>query len=742
MKSVARIIRRTFSVLLALGLASCSVSRFIPEGEYLLDQVSVQTDSREIASADLSGYVLQHPNSRWFNLMKVPMSPWYISGTDSTKRMNRFLHKLGQAPVIYDSQKAQTTRKDMELAVRNMGFLHADVEVQEQVKRKKIKVTYNVKTGERYHVDQLYRYVGDSAVAALIDSAEAESKLHPGMPFDVNLLEEERLRVNSLLRNNGYFLFTKDNISFRADTTISPQKVRLATVVRAEGQYPFTIGNVDFRTDTIMGRRSIRGNVLKAKTHLLPGQLYQEQNVQKTYNGLGSLGAVVSSNVQLTPSSSDSTQLDAQVSVLTAKPHSFNVEVEGTNSSGDLGAAVSLGYQNRNLMRGAEVLGLKVRGAYEAIRGLNGYDDQDYIEYGVEASLTFPDLKMPWVSRDFCRTVQATSEVSLSYDSQNRPEFHRRVVTGAWRYRWTADNRRRSHKLDLLDINYVFMPWISDTFRTDYLENDSSRNAILRYNYENLFIMGLGYTFTLSSQPLALNTGSYGTNAWTMRISMECAGNLLYGITNLFNTSKNSDGYYQVFNIAYAQYVKGDFDFTKSFRLGQDKSLAVHFGLGIAYPYGNSTVLPYEKRYFSGGANSVRGWSTRELGPGRFRGTDGRIDFINQTGDMKLDMNVEYRAHLFWLIDGAAFIDAGNIWTLRSYDSQEGGQFRFDRFYKEIAVAYGLGVRFNFNYFILRLDAGMKAIEPAYTDARHHYPLIHPRISRDMSVHFAVGLPF
>ena len=360
----------------------------------------------------------------------------------------------------------------------------------------------------------------------------------------------------------------------------------------------------------------------------------------------------------------------------------------------------------------------------------------------MEASLAFPDLKIPGLSRNFRRRVAATSEIALRYDSQDRPEFHRRVVTGTWRYRWFTDNRRRQHRVDLLDFNYVFMPWISYTFRRDYLDNATSRNAILRYNYEDLFIMRWGYTLNYSSQPLAAATGSYGTNAWNMRLGVETAGNLLYGITSSLGTAKNNDGQYTLFNIAYAQYVKGDFDFAKSFRFTPENSLAIHFGLGIAYPYGNSKVLPYEKRYFSGGANSVRGWSVRELGPGSFQGKDGRIDFINQTGDIKLDMNIEYRGHLFWVLDGAAFIDAGNIWTMRSYDDQPGGQFRFSTFWKQIAVSYGLGIRLNFNYFILRLDAGMKAIHPAYTDSRRHYPIIHPNFGRDFTLHFAVGLPF
>lgn len=178
------------------------------------------------------------------------------------------------------------------------------------------------------------------------------------------------------------------------------------------------------------------------------------------------------------------------------------------------------------------------------------------------------------------------------------------------------------------------------------------------------------------------------------------------------------------------------------FNIDKNNQFVLHADFGIAWPYGNSTVLPFEKRYFSGGANSVRGWSVRELGPGKFRGKDGRIDFINQTGDMKLDMNAEYRTHLFWKFYGAAFVDAGNIWTLRNYAEQPGGQFKWNEFYKQIAVAYGLGIRLNFDYFILRFDAGMKAINPVYDNSHEHYSIFHPDLSRDFTFHFAVGLPF
>ena len=235
----------------------------------------------------------------------------------------------------------------------------------------------------------------------------------------------------------------------------------------------------------------------------------------------------------------------------------------------------------------------------------------------------------------------------------------------------------------------------------------------------------------------------YNNGSVAIKANIETAGNLLSLGSKVFGAERDGEGHYRVFNIAYAQYVKGDVDFTRQILSYYNSQLVFHLGLGIAYPYGNSTILPFEKRYFSGGANSVRGWSVRSLGPGRYRDKDGNINFITQTGDLKLDLNLEYRAHLFWKFGGALFVDAGNIWTLRDYPDQPGGQFKFQRILKDLAVSYGLGLRLNFDYFIIRFDLGMKAVNPAFeTDDDEHFPLLHPRLKRDLAFHFAVGLSF
>lgn len=735
-------------LVLSVLLHSCSVSRFVPEGQYMLDRATIVSDSSSLELNGLSAFIRQHPNSKWFNLVKVPMLPYALSSTDSTKAINRFLWRIGEAPVIEDTLQTARCARDIQSAVRNQGYLDAEVRVERKYGKHKVDVAYRIDPKTRYEVELLETVMPDEGIERLVSSISENSLLYEGMPFDMNVLDAERSRINSRIVNSGYYRFNKEYIRFEADTTETRRKTWLRMVIdpyrnpatrELAPHSVYRIGKVSY--EHLSGGSRLRSGLLSRSTHIVEGERYSESDVQSTYNAFGALQAVFSTNIRMVEDASDSLLLNPVISYSTNSPNSFSAELEGTNSAGDLGAALALTYQNSNVFRGSEVLGIKVRGAFENIRGLDGYDDQDFIEYSVEASLKFPDFVFPVLSHNFRRKARTTTEFSLMYDSQDRPEFHRRVVSGTWRYRWTGLDTRFRHRVDLIDLNYVYMPWISSTFKKEYLDNPNSRNAILRYNYENLFIMKLGYNFNFSSLKNG-QSSNYGTNAYNIRLGVETAGNLLYGLSHLFQRHHEDAEYYKIFNIAYAQYAKVDFDFSKSFRFDDRNSLAMHFALGVAVPYGNGRILPYEKRYFAGGANSVRGWSVRSLGPGRFKGHDGRIDFINQTGDMKLDMNLEYRTHLFWKVDGAVFLDAGNIWTLRDYEEQPGGKFAFDTFWKQIALAYGAGLRFNFNFFILRFDAGVKAINPAYENAKEHFPIIYPKFKRDFTLHFAVGLPF
>ena len=704
-----------FSILLLI--TACSTGKYVQEGEYILDKVAVVSDQSDYNASPLSQYVRQKEKPKLFSLFRNPFS---------------------RKPVIYDTLQARLSCQDLMTAMQNEGYMNAGVSLYTETKGKKLKATYLLHPGQPFLIGKVNYDIQDEGILQLLHLDQpANQQIKPGMRFTVETLDNERKRIAGLLSDNGYFRFNKDFIHFAADTIMGRKDIALTLQLRKykpNNNSPevdhtrYLIRDVLFQSND-SDRIHLRKQVLLNATAIKEGRPYDASALQRTYNNFARLQAVKYTNIKFAEVP-DTNLLDCHIQISTNKPSTISFQPEGTNTAGDLGAAASITYTNRNLFHGSEQLSIEFRGAYEAITGLEGYQDQNYTEFSVETKLVFPRFLAPFLSKSFRRRQTASSEWAVSWDFQNRPEFHRRVFSSAWRYRWSEPKHHLNYRFDLLDLNYVYMPWISSTFKRDYLDNAENRNAILRYNYEDIFIMKTGFTV------------SYTDGVDAVRANFESAGNLLNGVSKGFGFKTNSQGQHTLFNIAYAQYVKLDFDYTHLFQFDKRNALALHAGLGVAYPYGNSTVLPFEKRYFSGGANSVRGWSVRELGPGKFKGTDGRIDFINQTGDVKLDLNAEYRSSLFWKLQGALFIDAGNIWTLRNYAEQPGGQFKFTEFYKQIAASYGMGLRLNFDYFILRFDVGMKAINPAYESEKEHWSIFHPKLSRDFDFHFAVGLPF
>lgn len=704
-----------FSILLLT--TACSTGKYVQEGEYILDKVAVVSDQSDYNASPLSQYVRQKEKPKLFSLFRNPFS---------------------RKPVIYDTLQARLSCQDLMTAMQNEGYMNAGVSLYTETKGKKLKATYLLHPGQPFLIGKVNYDIQDEGILQLLHLDQpANQQIKPGMRFTVETLDNERKRIAGLLSDNGYFRFNKDFIHFAADTIMGRKDIALTLQLRKykpNNNSPevdhtrYLIRDVLFQSND-SDRIHLRKQVLLNATAIKEGRPYDASALQRTYNNFARLQAVKYTNIKFAEVP-DTNLLDCHIQISTNKPSTISFQPEGTNTAGDLGAAASITYTNRNLFHGSEQLSIEFRGAYEAITGLEGYQDQNYTEFSVETKLVFPRFLAPFLSKSFRRRQTASSEWAVSWDFQNRPEFHRRVFSSAWRYRWSEPKHHLNYRFDLLDLNYVYMPWISSTFKRDYLDNAENRNAILRYNYEDIFIMKTGFTV------------SYTDGVDAVRANFESAGNLLNGVSKGFGFKTNSQGQHTLFNIAYAQYVKFDFDYTHLFQFDKRNALALHAGLGVAYPYGNSTVLPFEKRYFSGGANSVRGWSVRELGPGKFKGTDGRIDFINQTGDVKLDLNAEYRSSLFWKLQGVLFIDAGNIWTLRNYAEQPGGQFKFTEFYKQIAASYGMGLRLNFDYFILRFDVGMKAINPAYESEKEHWSIIHPKLSRDFDFHFAVGLPF
>lgn len=761
----------TYIFVCLLMMFSCSVNKFIPDGEYLLKDVKIVSNTNASNVVKARSYVRQMPNAKWFSLVKVPLYTYALSGRDTTLWINKVLQRLGEPPVVFDEGLAERSRRNIEQMLLNDGYLHAtvDLECEKRDDKKRAVATYYLHERERYYVSDITLNTEDTLLYAIVDSTSELSHLRPGMPFSVDGMEQERSRLTKILRDKGYYRFQKDYITFTADTTHHSNKVKLTMNIALFNPSPNTspvahkqyrIGNVYYVTGagmrfdentlskcdtlkyhdyTILYKDNsvVRPGVLVENTYLQPGDLYSQSSVDRTYNSFAQLTALKYTTVRMVERA-DTALLDCYIMFERNKRRSVGFEIEGTNTAGDLGAAASVTFSDKNLFKGSELLSLRVFGAYEAVSNLSGYTGDSYFEYGAELSLRLlGGIAQAFVPADK-RLLLSSTLFSLKLNSQERPEFDRRILSGSWSYMWSR-RKEAQHKLDILDLNYIYVPWISETFKKEYLDSVSNMNSILKYNYENLLITKLGYSYSYNSS--RNNSNYFERVVYSVRTNVECSGNLLYGINSAFGGTRNSEGQYTLLNIAYAQYVKGDMDFATRINMDDRNSIVLHFGLGIAYPYGNSRILPFEKRYFSGGANGMRGWTVRSLGPGRYRNEGKSIDFINQSGDVKLDLNLEYRTHLFWKIHSAVFLDAGNIWTIREYEEQPGGQFKFTSFYKELALSYGIGFRFDFDLFVFRLDAAMKAINPAY-DGRERFPIICPRFGRDFALHFAIGYPF
>lgn len=765
MESVYRIWKSvvTLAVIL-LTVASCSTTKHVGDGEYLLDHMSIEVDGApEVSGKDLVNYVRQRPNARMLGIGPARLHTYSLSGVDTTRWYNRWLRRLGEAPVIYNRGLTDASQRQLTLALVNRGYLEARVEVDTMhTGDKKLDVTYRVKPGGAHRISSLNWECEDDALRWEVMADTAETLLRVGANLDRTLLDGERTRITNKMQERGYYLFNKDYVKFRADTLAGSHDVGLSVQIKGDGHRRFMVRKVIYDPaydpsitsgqDTIQAGdiyivtnpeedwRYVSAKVLEDYNRITPNAPYNIKEINQTYESLTRLGIIRSTNIQVEPVGLDGTQVDVIVRLMRNQTHGITMELEGTNSEGDLGVGVGVTYQQRNLFHGSELLTVKGHGSYESLSGnLEGLLNNHYTEASAEVAITFPKFMMPLLSKRYKKSMPASTEFAISGNYQERPEYTRVISGVAWRYKWSNPHNNNRRVFDLIDVSYVFLPRSTINF----LDEVGAGNPLLRYSYENHLIMRMGYSTYLTNKRTGIGLGGVSGAAqrkvWTLRWSSEVAGNVLYALSKI-SGAKKDDGAYKIFGTAYSQYAKTDGDYVVTHRYTPRLSVAAHVGMGVAVPYGNSQMVPFEKRFYAGGANSVRGWSVRTLGPGRYDSRNTVSNFINQCGDIRLDLSIEARVKLFWVLEGAAFIDAGNVWTIRSYENQAGGLFRFGTFYKELAWAYGAGVRMDFTYFILRFDLGLKAYNPA--EGQQAWPLTHMQWRRDAAFHFSVGYPF
>ncbi len=759
-------------------LTACSTTKHVPEGKYLLDDVKINITDKDkdtpLKSAEMMNYLRQIPNHKVLGGLRLQLAFYNLSGKDSTNWFNKWVRRVGSAPVIYDPSLTDASVKQLSTALANKGYMNSTVTVDTvgNLDKKRMKVTYNVTFGQPHYVSSISYNIPNDTLRELILADSAQFLVKQNSVFDRNLLDEERQGISERLRSKGYFAFNKEYITFTADTAAGEKNVNLTmnlmrpylseSMPYYTAHRPFYVRNVTFVTsynpatmhnstdfdekDLVWHNdyrifygddRYLRASVLEESCFISPGKQYNSKDVDRTYEAFGRLGIVKFVNIELVPVGEIDGKiwLDAYVLLSRTKPQTASVSLEGTNSEGDFGFGVGLGYQHRNVFKGSEILNAKFKASYESLSGdLSGFINDNYSEYQAELGIRYPKFKAPFLKRSFKQKILAQTEFALNFNYQERPEYTRVIAGAGWRYLWSERTNKTRHTFNLMDLNYVNLP----KSKSSFIENIS--NPLLRYSYEDHLIMRMGYSYYHSNKKEAnLMRKLYQPDVYTIRVATETAGNLLYGISNLIGQDKE-DGTYKVVGINYSQYFKVDADYSFTHSFNPKSSLAFHVGVGAAMPYGNSKVLPFEKRFYAGGANSVRGWGVRTLGPGSYFATNSVNSFIYQCGDIRLDLNLEYRAKLFWVLELGAFIDAGNIWTIREYEDQPGGVFKFNKFYEQIALSYGLGIRMDFTYFLLRLDVGMKAHNPA--SGQERWPLLHPDWGRDSAFHFSVGYPF
>lgn len=768
------------SMILLTGillLGSCNPTRFVPEGKYLLNKISVKVDDKNVKREELKTHIRQKENLRILGAFKFHL---WVYNLSSKNKENDWLKRIGEAPVLYDELQANRSKDQLLIYLRNKGYYNAVVVDSMMFKRnnKKVNLIFDISAQQPYRIRNYVYSFKDEHLRGIILNDSVNQLLKPGDVFDLDILNAERQRVSNNLKNSGYYKFSEDFISFTADTNFFSHRVDLTVNIddaslRNEDnevaphqkykirnflidpthqvsdmsgtQIAQELDSVKIRDYiiTYSGDLNYKPGLFVSVNRLRDSAFYSMQNAEKTYRALSRLKQFKVINIGFLETdlvTNDSIpMLDCRMQLSPMARHNFSVDIEGTNSSGNLGVAGNFNFQHRNVFRGAEVFDLQIRGARERQQALVNNSSLDFNtrELGFESSLTFPQFLSFVRIKKMLNFQIPETKLTVGFNYQSRPDYTRTITNLKFGYDWKT-TAFQFHTLNLVDLNYVNLYAFNPAFI------NSIEDLYIKSSFTDHLIFASNYSWMYNTQNI-----NKREDYKYFKVSLESAGNLLSLYSKvvskekaeaLDSVSNQMSSYYEVLNTRFAQYLKGDFEYRYGHIIDKSSSLVGRAFLGVGVPYGNFDVLPFEKKYFTGGANGIRAWQVRSLGPGSYKApTD---IYPNQSSDIKLEANLEYRFKLFWLLEGALFMDAGNIWAINSKDNREGAVFKMDQFYKQIAVGSGLGLRFDFTYFIFRLDLGMKMRDPSLPEGKRFVQKSYPVSTDHFNLSFAIGYPF
>lgn len=715
---------------------SCSTTRVLGDGQFrLADNKVVVDNDRKFNTKEIESYIKQKPNSYIIFGWNPFLNIYNWSGKNADKGINKFLRKIGTAPVVYQPSQVEASVENINRHLEYLGYYGSDVRSEVRVNGKRVTVTYSVTLGRRYRIGNVSFAVPDGEFKDDFYADTAAVSIRPGDFLSEDALEKETERAASMFRRKGYFGFTKNYFSFEADTLARRDTADLLMTVKeytrnqtAEYARPhrkYFFGDVSISYDNDL---KFNDRVLKNICTIRPGAMYDEREVNTTYSRLSALRLFSGVNVALNPR--DSGIVDCDISLTKSRMQGFKVNLEGsTNSTGLIGISPQVSYYHKNIFHGGQWLNLGFLGNFQF-----KYDDRSVKsnEFGVSAGLSFPEfLGLP--NSIFHGPSLPRTEINASYNYQNRPEYTRNMISTSYGYSGSLRNGKFFYQFYPIQAKIVRLTNLDPNFYTTL-----SGNPFMRDAYQNHFDVGSGLVayYTTSTALVPKETYEYA------RLQLDASGNVL----SLFNKAMKSDEYGSrlIWNTPYSQYIRTELTLGKTFVFGKNggQALAIRLLGGDGYAYGNSSTIPFEKQFYSGGANSMRGWQARSLGPGNSK-ADTTFVIPSQTGDVKLEANLEYRFPMFWKLCGAVFTDVGNIWTLKETDGDDGSHTHFDlkNLAASLAADWGIGLRVDLNFLILRLDMGMKVYDPSLDTARWRSP--SQWLKKDgYTLHFGVGYPF
>lgn len=785
-------------VLAATLLAGCSVSKYVGPDQHVLHDVTLDVQMADSGAAvtpevkdavkHAKKYYLQRPNTKFLGIKGLPLSKWvYCFLTDTTSNLwNNSMHRIGQAPVIYDEGRSKQTIRQLQQLMDSKGCFGSSVSFDTVgIEGHNISIRYNIKATNRYTIDDIIYHTENPAIRRILDELKDDSPLVVGEPYDQEKIALERSRIASNLREAGYYLASNENIHFVVDTTYSSSRLSIDVHVDSRDLQVYHINNVYIYPNSNAGLRNapdtydtlihtypgatrridniyvydrpmtIKPRTISRSLMIFPGMTYRPRYINDTYNSLLGLRNFKYINIDMLPSpaSTDSLPLvDAHIRLVGATQQKISLSVELTNASplgsddstknfftgGNLGVETAIEYQHKNLFGGAELLRVKGSALFELPKlvfrniGKTFYDNFSAFEAGLDISLDMPIFLLPFTRNIVFQRIKPHTLFSAGGSYQYRYYFERILANTSFGYTW-SHSRRASNQLLPVEMTFVRMIDMEDGFASRLAQINDLR---LKYQYSSHFILDARYDYTYSNQ-------HYGTrdDFSALHLSVETAGNLLAAVATLSHAETDENNVRHILGVPFSQYVRAGLEATHYHYFGNKSSLVARLILGTGLPYGNSVSMPYEKSFFGGGPTTMRAWQLRRLGPGSYRsGSGDQVADVERVGDLQLVMNVEGRFPIAGIFEGAVFADMGNVWLFRPSEQYPDGHIKWNSLPTEIAIGAGLGLRVTVAIATLRIDFGIPFYDPGYAPELRWRPP-HWRFNQIVT-NFGINYPF